>query len=641
MVDTTGIHRLIAQARTRLKVQAALESATVATISATTLAMCVIFAMRQDALTTTEGVWLLVACAGLVALGALVGGWRRFPTPFVATRIDRASGLSDRLANACAFEERLAAHADDEPETQAMMRAAVADAARNTKRADVKGATPFSAPRDSRAAVVFAVITAAVAGLYWPDDDKHPVPMPTPSANGGGGGSNPADRVALDDEDMEYTRDLLDDLRQTAQTDRDPALKEFVDKVEHLLDKAELGELSKEELLEELAKAEQQYSKGVDEHIEETLADLEQTGKELKQNKLTKELGKALEKGDLEKAQQELEKLAEQVANDKLSEKDRQQIAKALDKVSEKFDKKEQKRDQQIDKQIADTKKDIEKLKRQFDKSKNQQNKEKLARRMKNKKRELKRLQRKKEEREKSASRRQLKSLHRNLKNAAEQMSKNNQTQKSRRQASRKMKAASQNLRGVKNDARRVRTQQKVASQLTDLKEALRRAKQQGNRGPKDLFGRNQKNRDFQRRARGGQGSKGAWKPGAGQRGRLAQGGQGKGQGQNGKQPGGKGQQPGGDSWGTEHDPNLMGDPTGKGGHITDKSVEGVQGRGPSKRETVLAAAQKGFATRQYKKVYAAYKAIVEEVMHTEKVPAGYKYYIKRYFQKIKPHAMN
>jgi hypothetical protein len=31
----------------------------------------------------------------------------------------------------------------------------------------------------------------------------------------------------------------------------------------------------------------------------------------------------------------------------------------------------------------------------------------------------------------------------------------------------------------------------------------------------------------------------------------------------------------------------------------------------------------------------------VEEVIRAEKVPSGYKYYVKRYFQKIKPHSMD
>ena len=32
---------------------------------------------------------------------------------------------------------------------------------------------------------------------------------------------------------------------------------------------------------------------------------------------------------------------------------------------------------------------------------------------------------------------------------------------------------------------------------------------------------------------------------------------------------------------------------------------------------------------------------IVEEVMRNEKVPSSYKYYIKKYFTKIKPHSMD
>ena len=62
-----------------------------------------------------------------------------------------------------------------------------------------------------------------------------------------------------------------------------------------------------------------------------------------------------------------------------------------------------------------------------------------------------------------------------------------------------------------------------------------------------------------------------------------------------------------------------------------------MSGKGPSRRETILAAAQKGFASRGYQDVYANYKRIVEEVMRTEKVPSSYKYYVKRYFTQIHP----
>ena len=83
-----------------------------------------------------------------------------------------------------------------------------------------------------------------------------------------------------------------------------------------------------------------------------------------------------------------------------------------------------------------------------------------------------------------------------------------------------------------------------------------------------------------------------------------------------------------------------MGDPTAHSGKTKDESLQGIQGKGPSTRETILSAAQKGFSSQAYKKIYGNYKAIVEEVIRAEKVPSGYKFYVKKYFQKIKPHAM-
>jgi hypothetical protein len=76
---------------------------------------------------------------------------------------------------------------------------------------------------------------------------------------------------------------------------------------------------------------------------------------------------------------------------------------------------------------------------------------------------------------------------------------------------------------------------------------------------------------------------------------------------------------------------------TEKGGHTKDEDLQGVQGKGPSRRQSILAAAQKGFAKVGYQEVYADYKRVVEEVMRSEKVPSSYKYYVKRYFNQIKP----
>ena len=92
-----------------------------------------------------------------------------------------------------------------------------------------------------------------------------------------------------------------------------------------------------------------------------------------------------------------------------------------------------------------------------------------------------------------------------------------------------------------------------------------------------------------------------------------------------------------GDGIGDEHDPNLIGDATRLDSQRHDTRVQGKEGAGPSRSQTILGSADKGFASTSYKRVYGDYTAVVEEVMSKEKVPPGYRFYIKRYFQLIKP----
>jgi hypothetical protein len=101
-----------------------------------------------------------------------------------------------------------------------------------------------------------------------------------------------------------------------------------------------------------------------------------------------------------------------------------------------------------------------------------------------------------------------------------------------------------------------------------------------------------------------------------------------------------QGGQQGGKQWGTGAGDDPVGDPTNKSGNTKDADLEGQLGsKGGSRRETILAAAQKGFASKAYKDVYQKYEQIVEVVMRNEKLPSSYKYYVKRYFAKIHPEA--
>ncbi|MBL4635211.1 MAG: hypothetical protein JKY56_15195 [Kofleriaceae bacterium] len=704
MVDTSAIHRVIAAARRRLKLQSAIEAATLAVIPASALAATTIVATRLGHVSESSAVPLLALSAALVVLGAIVGGMRRFSQNLVATKVDRSSDLSDRLATACAFEIKLAGDQTFDSETESMMRLAIDDATRAVNRADPKAATPFGKPRDGKAALAFALVAGLVSGISISPDENLPklvelTPIAAPRdavvvavgrhfvvASEGiepsvtmGEGENaitivpskasaseivfrvpaeakigftiitirrgelstqslpfevldskdpraiPEDRIILEDEDLDYAKDLIAEIRKTAEANDDKALEELAKKLEQLIKDSEEGELTKKDLLLAIAKAEEKYMEGSEEALEESVADLKKAGKELKKEKLTKDLGKALEKGNLEQAKAEMEKLADKLDDNKLSEADQKKIGKAMEKAAEKMDKAQKKREESIQKNIEKKKDSIRKLEKKQKEARTEREREEAVRRLKKEKRELKRMQKRKEEQKKDGNKRELKQLRKKMSQAAKQLQKKQQNkkqqQKSRREVSKSMRDMAKSTGKVSQDKRKMANKAKVSSQMSDLKEAMRRAKRKGKKGGGSKFGRNRKRKDFSSRARGGKGKPGAWKPGQGK-------GQGQGQGQ--------GNKPGGKEYGDGHDPNVMGKSTPKGGNITDESLQGVRGKGPSTRETILTAAKKGFASRSYKKVFARYKTIVEEDIKAEKVPSGYKYYVKRYFQKIK-----
>ena len=116
----------------------------------------------------------------------------------------------------------------------------------------------------------------------------------------------------------------------------------------------------------------------------------------------------------------------------------------------------------------------------------------------------------------------------------------------------------------------------------------------------------------------------------------LGMGSQGQGQGQDG--PNGPGsQRPGAERPGSGHDPNLQGDPTQLDSKRRLTRVYGKEGAGPTRSETILGAAEKGFASQPYRRVYGDYTAVSERAMTQQRVPPGYRFYVKRYFQMIKP----
>ncbi len=627
MTDLRKIELLIDKARFRLRMQAALEVATTAGIVAIAAGLVVLWLWRMEVLTTTgaliSGGVLFLGVAGAAFAATL----RKLPTHVIARRIDRASGLSDRLGTAVDFQQRLRALAATEhPDTIELMRRAIADGVAAVPRANVKAAAPFTPPADLLPLGAFAAVAALVLLLaFRPDRDPIGL-MPIVDNTGHDQGHDADDEnKGIDLDDIDYSKQFVEDMKQMAEQTGDKHLNDFADKLTDLLEKAERGELSKEEMMAKMEALEKQYMEGAEENVDDMMKELADMATELAKEQQTKGLADALKEGDMQKAAEELEKLAEKMEKGEMTPEQEKKLADALEKAADKAEKKQQEKDQKeqkaADKEQKKKEEEIRKLKK---KTEEDPKNEEAKRQLQKKERELEQLKREREEKKEQAKKRSLDRLQRNMKKSADEMKKQN-----KQEAAKNMKDMADETRKIEDQVRKINNQKRVQSQLGDLKEAIRRAKpRKGNCASGNCnhagHGRNAKIKDFNKRAGGQQGNGQAWR-----------------QGQNGK--GGK-DDPNGqpsNSWGTGEDPNLMGDPTQLNAKKHNEDLTGVHGQGTSRRETILTAAKKGFANRAYKKVYAEYKKVVEEVIAAEKVPQGYKYYVKRYFQRIKPHSMD
>jgi hypothetical protein len=189
---------------------------------------------------------------------------------------------------------------------------------------------------------------------------------------------------------------------------------------------------------------------------------------------------------------------------------------------------------------------------------------------------------------------------------------------------------------------------QQLKQQLEELRELLR----QGGAG------KEQHQRQLEKFAQRARGSKGASGPGGEQEGQpgqakgqgkprlmLGPGGQplpvpmpGEGSAPGGQRPGSGDGQAGGREWGAGSDPNLEGPATDLDGKTEDVQAAAVDtGQGSAASEVVFGAAERGFTGSRYQKVYTQYRTVAEEVLEQDKIPAGYEFYVRRYFQLIRP----
>lgn len=84
--------------------------------------------------------------------------------------------------------------------------------------------------------------------------------------------------------------------------------------------------------------------------------------------------------------------------------------------------------------------------------------------------------------------------------------------------------------------------------------------------------------------------------------------------------------------------PKQAATPTpGLPGARKDVHVAGQATAGSTRSEVIYEAAGRGFVARDYQKVHADYARHAESQIERDEIPGGYRFYVKRYFQLIRP----
>jgi hypothetical protein len=652
-----AIERQARRAERRLRTQRALAWAAKA-FAAGLVAAAVILVLRKTGLASERfGRVGLLICAIQVAVVAAIAYTRTLPRRAGAVALDRFHGLADRLSSALSFGELPGA------ERTPFMMAAIDDALAHADKVDPRRAVPMTVPAEWPFLFLLILLLGGI-GLF--EIRKHQ-PIYT---------AKTIDAVDVTADDLDAMREFLREIDQRMQTDEaKAATQEFNQLIEDLANKR----LDRTEAFRKMQQLEDKLMQGREADSKALEEALKKMGEELKKSEMTKPAGEALENKNLSDAEKAMHDLAK-----KLREQGKGVDKAQLEKMREALKKAgedQAKRAEALANKREELKQDLLKQKQKMgDAGANEQEKSLLQK----KERELERLDRESEQQQKTQ--RELDRLDRELQKAAEDLMKD-------------MNMSAQDLDNAAQDINRMAKQEMTQEEKEQLRQKLQELREMMRQQSQGGQGQMSRLRMFQQKAQGkggqgqqgqgqgqggqqGQGQEGEGQEGQGQQGQgqgqgqqagngQGQGqkgaGQGQGQGQGGggetwilgpngekilmisasKGQGGQGGQPGGQGgqggqkgpgWGQGHDSNVQGGATNPKVGVQDTQVQGNDtGQGGSRSEVILGAAERGFASRGYTKVYREYHTVAEEALNKDEIPGGYRFYVRRYFQLIRP----
>ena len=385
---------------------------------------------------------------------------------------------------------------------------------------------------------------------------------------------------------------------------------------------------------------------------------------------VTEAASEALRDADAARAHQELRSLAERLRDGEVDQRRLNELRRALRRASRE--------------DSSSTERDVQRARRERDRLLARQRERSLSSRerrlLNRRRRELERLER--SAAQEAEQRRQLERLRRELSQAAQDLERNAASD-----AADSLERGAEDLNRAAGQQQNEAQRRELARQLDQLRELMRRARAEGRSGQgsrgsqpgQGPRGQGQRMDRFVLRAQGqgqgdgqgtplvvpGSGSERSGGQAGGQPGSGSRAGSEDSRGANGEQRptkalrlggqggdavleipsagrsrsgpgGGRGTQ--GPGAGTGTDDSRLSRPTDIDSSRRNVQVDGEESdQGPSRSEVILGAADRGFSARRYQRVYTDYSNHAEEVLERDEIPGGYRFYVRRYFQLIRP----
>lgn len=596
-----------------------------------------------------------------------------------AVALDRHHELHGRLTNALEF----AAIPRDQrtPLMQAAIDEACSYVATRPRRATLSAAV--AAPLFAAAVVswwlfpLLLVPSAGMLALVTVFEIRTEVPPPEVPLTVA---TTPA--VDVNKDDLEALRQEADDLRRAEQT---PEMKAAIDKFNKLIEELAAKRLDRAEAFRQMEALDRELLSDSKKDREKLERELAKTASELDKAELSKPVADAMKKNDLKKAEEEMRKLSERL-KDRKKPVDKAQLKKLREAMKKAAEQRKQAL-AAIEERRAELKEQLLKKKKQIEEMTDPKQKEQEEKLLKKKERELEQLDR--DSAAQAAANRELERLDRELADAAAQLMKElGLTPEDMQKAAEQLQKAAEDLNRLDRESMTDKEKEQLKKKLEELRELIR---QEG----KSSKTRKRLRESFARKAngkgkkgkKGGQAQQGEegdegedGEQGEGDDGGEGRDGEGQGEGEegpdgpkgkNGKKgkgqgqgegegldrelqlglgpggaplPGGSGNQPGngngqgGKDWGTGSGGAIAGaktDPDMETHHVEQSGMDTGQGSSPS--QTIRSAAERGFRGAEYEEWFGKYKTVAEEDMKQEDIPDGYRFYVQRYFQLIRP----